>query len=77
MTMAIFETYTVDEDTDCEYCGYPMYRGDHATFFEGEIAGVFCSAYCAMKEESANAARVLARLAAYSRPNIQHQVTEV
>jgi hypothetical protein len=77
--MSVIESFVLEEDTDCEYCGYPMFKGETAQWFEGEIAGVFCGGRCAYKEERANTDRVLARLAAYARPDLnpQHLVTEV
>ena len=72
--MPRFENVRIDTDTDCEYCGYPLFAGDTAVFSAGNI---YCADGCANADQRLNDDQVMRRLAAYSRPNIQHQITEV
>ena len=64
--MTHVEKFTLNEDTDCEYCGYPMFKNDTATWFEGSVAGVYCSTACGHDDEKHNDKVVARRLVMYS-----------
>ena len=78
--MSITEKLTMTEDFPCDYCGYPLFKGETALFYEGDITGVFCSVTCAANEERAAQDRIKARLAAYARadnPTVYQRLQEV
>ena len=48
--------YTINdrtEETECDYCGYPLYIGDNAILADGDrICGIYCSETCAELDQS-------------------------
>ena len=45
------------QETDCEYCGYPLYTGDTAYQAESTvISGIYCTLSCARKDQEQNTA---------------------
>ena len=47
------EKFNIDHDHYCEYCGYPLYRGDIAYYCE-ETDGVYCCETCGIEHEAEN-----------------------
>ena len=44
------------QETDCEYCGYPLYTGDTAYQAESTvISGIYCTLSCARKDHDRSA----------------------
>jgi len=44
----MIEKFVIDHDTQCEYCGWPIYRWDTA-YYEIDTDGVYCCENCAFE----------------------------